>query len=348
MKRYTITALLCLATKFLLAQTNELSMQDTRALPSIPSAYNGSAQLHFKAATAIGLSTSYYYTVLGLRGWVDDSGGKAHELAFGDENNVYLRSGFNTTGWGAWRSFLVSNENGNFSIGQSSIPTEKLTVNGNILLANRTNSYLISYASLSETFSGASTILGNNVVAGSSTNTVKKTRSIADAGSFVSLSYYHGITFHTAVTGELNIDQPVENSEKMRITQSGNVGIGTANPTEKLAVNGKIRAKEIKVEASNWPDYVFEEGYKVGTLEALESYIKANKHLPDMPTAKQIETSGLELGEVVKLQQKKIEELTLHLIEKDKQLQKSDQRLQDVEAKQKEMEILLKKLTEKK
>jgi hypothetical protein len=306
MKRYTITALLCLATKVLLAQTNSLSMQDTRALASTPSSYDGSAQLHFKASAVIGLSTSYYCTVLGLRGWTDDTGGKAHEFAFGDDNNVFLRSGFNSTGWGGWRSFLVSNENGNFSIGQSSVPTEKLTINGNILLANRTNSYLISYASLSETFSGASTILGNNVVAGPTANTVKKTRSIADAGSFVSLNYYHGITFHTAVSGDLNTEQPIEDSEKMRITQSGNVGIGTANPTEKLAVNGKIRAKEIKVEASNWPDYVFEEDYKVGTLAGLESYIKTNKHLPEVPGAKEVEANGVALGEMNKLLIKKI------------------------------------------
>ena len=101
---------------------------------------------------------------------------------------------------------------------------------------------------------------------------------------------------------------------------NGNVGIGIATPYEKLSVNGNIRAKEIKVEASNWPDYVFEKGYKIVKLEDLESYIKANKHLPDMPTAKDIEANGLELGEMVKMQQKKIEELTLHLIEKEKQL----------------------------
>ncbi|WP_199748251.1 hypothetical protein [Pedobacter sp. KBW01] len=119
--------------------------------------------------------------------------------------------------------------------------------------------------------------------------------------------------------------------------QNGNVGIGTTSPNERLAVNGKIRAKEIKVETTGWPDYVFEEGYKVGTLGELESYIKANKRLPEMPAAKEIETNGLVLGEVVKLQQKKIEELTLHLIEKDKELR-------SIVAKQKEMEALLKKL----
>jgi hypothetical protein len=100
----------------------------------------------------------------------------------------------------------------------------------------------------------------------------------------------------------------------------GNIGMGTIAPKEKLSVNGKIRAQEIKVEATNWPDYVFEEGYNIGTLKGLESYIKTNKHLPEMPSAKEVETNGIAVSEMLKLQQKKIEELTLHLIEKEKQL----------------------------
>ena len=100
----------------------------------------------------------------------------------------------------------------------------------------------------------------------------------------------------------------------------GNVGIGTLSPKEKLSVYGTVRAMEVKVEATNWPDYVFEEGYKVRTLEELESYIKTNKHLPEMPSAKEVDANGLEVGAIIKMQQKKIEELTLHLIEKDKQL----------------------------
>ncbi|RZK25859.1 MAG: hypothetical protein EOO43_04420 [Flavobacterium sp.] len=105
------------------------------------------------------------------------------------------------------------------------------------------------------------------------------------------------------------------------ITAAGNVGIGIFNPAEKLAVNGNIRAHEIKLETANWPDYVFAEGFKLGTLEALETYIKGNKRLPDMPSASSIESAGLSVGEMVKLQQKKIEELTLHLIEQNRQIQ---------------------------
>ncbi|NMN37159.1 hypothetical protein [Pedobacter sp. SG918] len=101
---------------------------------------------------------------------------------------------------------------------------------------------------------------------------------------------------------------------------NGNLGLGTTDTKGfKLAVNGKIRAHEIKVEATNWPDYVFEEGYKVETLEGLESYIKVNKHLPDIPDAKEVKENGVELGEMNKLLLKKIEELTLYVIELKKE-----------------------------
>ncbi|WP_316824695.1 hypothetical protein [Pedobacter miscanthi] len=103
------------------------------------------------------------------------------------------------------------------------------------------------------------------------------------------------------------------------IDGSGNIGINTLNPTEKLMVNGKIKANEIRVNGAGAPDYVFEDGYKVATLKALEGYIKRNRHLPEVPSAKEFERDGIALGDMNKLLLKKIEELTLHLIEKDKQ-----------------------------
>ncbi|MGQ7855242.1 hypothetical protein ACUN24_13490 [Pedobacter sp. WC2501] len=111
-----------------------------------------------------------------------------------------------------------------------------------------------------------------------------------------------------------------QEKQLLRLMGNGNVGIGIATPYEKLSVNGNIRAKEIKVEARDWPDYVFEEGYQVGTLEGLESYIKANKHLPEIPSAKEVQENGIALGEMNKLLLKKVEEITLYLIQKDREM----------------------------
>lgn len=121
--------------------------------------------------------------------------------------------------------------------------------------------------------------------------------------------------------------------ELFRIGGNGNVGIGTDSPVNKLEVNGTIRYKEVKVEVNNWPDYVFEPNYELRTLEETEEYIEENKHLPEIPSAKEIEANGVELGEMNRLLLMKIEELTLHQIEllKEVQLLKEENRGQQKE-----------------
>ena len=102
---------------------------------------------------------------------------------------------------------------------------------------------------------------------------------------------------------------------------NGNVGIGTLDPKGyRLAVNGKIRAQEIKVEASPWPDYVFAKDYKLPSLQETESHIKEKGHLPGIPSAKEVDANGINLGEINAKLLQKIEELTLHLIEKEKSI----------------------------
>jgi hypothetical protein len=105
----------------------------------------------------------------------------------------------------------------------------------------------------------------------------------------------------------------------MTITTAGNVGIGTINPTYKLAVLGTIRATEVRVE-TGWSDFVFDDNYKLRSLDEVEKYIQQNKHLPDIPSASEIQQDGLAVGESQTKMMQKIEELTLYVIDLQKEI----------------------------
>ena len=104
-------------------------------------------------------------------------------------------------------------------------------------------------------------------------------------------------------------------------TFNGNVGIGTTNPDPnfKLSVNGSIRSKEVKVEAS-WSDFVFENGYKLRTLKEVEEHIKEKGHLPEIPSEAEVTQNGINLGEMDSKLLMKIEELTLYMIDMNKRM----------------------------
>ena len=108
------------------------------------------------------------------------------------------------------------------------------------------------------------------------------------------------------------------------VAQNGNVriGAGTSNPTKTLEVNGAIRSKEVLVEVANWSDFVFDKDYDLMTLKEVESYIKENGHLPDVPSAEEVKANGVEVGEMNAILLQKIEELTLYIIELEKKIEK--------------------------
>jgi hypothetical protein len=131
----------------------------------------------------------------------------------------------------------------------------------------------------------------------------------------------------------------------MVMRSNGNVGIGTISPSEMLSVKGKIRSQEIKVEAANWPDYVFAKDYKLPSLQATEQHIKEKGHLPGIPSAEEVKANGIDLGEMNAKLLKKIEELTLHLIasEKRNSLQNKKQQYL-IEQKQRDIKYLKSKV----
>ncbi|GAB6121400.1 hypothetical protein [Dysgonomonas termitidis] len=104
----------------------------------------------------------------------------------------------------------------------------------------------------------------------------------------------------------------------MVITKSGNIGLGTINPQSKLEVNGIIRSKEVKIEATGWSDFVFNKDYNLRPLSEVETHIKKHKHLPEIPSEKEVLENGISVGEIQAKLLQKIEELTLYVIEQDK------------------------------
>ena len=105
---------------------------------------------------------------------------------------------------------------------------------------------------------------------------------------------------------------------------TGNVGIGTDNPTYKLSVLGNIRSNEVVVE-TGWADYFFDKKYILKPLDEVEKFILQNKHLPGIPSAAEIQLNGLQLGDTQKRMMEKIEELTLYMIEANKKIEKLEQ-----------------------
>lgn len=127
---------------------------------------------------------------------------------------------------------------------------------------------------------------------------------IGDATNFNS-AHRLGVDGNTVITGNLRVGTTV--------TPSG----------YKLAVDGKAICTELLVRlVPNWPDYVFNKTYKLPGLQEVENFINKHNHLPGIPSAKDIEATGLNIGEMQKLQMEKIEELTLYIIELKKEIEK--------------------------
>ncbi|MFM9838038.1 MAG: hypothetical protein ACKVOQ_07220 [Cyclobacteriaceae bacterium] len=125
------------------------------------------------------------------------------------------------------------------------------------------------------------------------------------------------------VDNDFGIYSVAQSAYRMYINNSGNVGIGTTAPNSyKLAVAGPIGAwGEVRVFTTGaaFPDYVFDPAYQLPSLEETEKYVKENRHLPEVPSAADIEKDGMSLNGMNTILLKKVEELTLYMIEMKKE-----------------------------
>jgi len=149
------------------------------------------------------------------------------------------------------------------------------------------------------------------------------------------LYYYYSSTTGTA-------DGAASMTFGLAIDSSGRLGIGTPLPTAplhvtgnvvfgsgsivpaagyKVSVDGKVICEELRVQLNAaWPDYVFAKNYRLKSLSELENFILQNNHLPNVPSAKEVEKNGFDVGDMNKRLLEKVEELTLYVIQLKKEI----------------------------
>ena len=204
---------------------------------------------------------------------------------------------------------FVINTNGNIGIGTTN-PVKKLDVNGDAKVGNLSARHYLKISSLQwpeirlQSPSSDEKIRIGMAHANSSNYGVEE-------GDFY---------IYTQTTNEMPL--VVQKNGNLRFNlHGGNVGIGTTSTgSHKLAVEGSIGAREIKVEATGWSDFVFENDYDLRPLEEVEAYISENKHLPEIPGEAEVMENGINLGEMNAKLLQKIEELTLYMIDMNKRM----------------------------
>ena len=166
---------------------------------------------------------------------------------------------------------------------------------------------------------------GGELTVGARTTINKGGEALKLNGADPSINFYQNGVFKSFVTQSNDGLYVGVNNGNLRLDATGQVAIGGVVPAAsayKLTVTGKIICEELKVKlvSSGWPDYVFDKKYKLPTLSDVEKFIAKNNHLPNIPSAVEVEKNGIEVGDMQKKMMEKIEELTLYIISLQKQV----------------------------
>jgi len=168
---------------------------------------------------------------------------------------------------------------------------------------------------------------------------------------------------NTYMAGYYGVDFFTNDTNRMKILFNGNVGIGTVSPDQKLTVNGTIHSKEVIVDTNIAPDYVFQKyytgkselksDYRMPTLTEIEDFTRKNNHLPNVPSAKEMQENGILVGEMSNVLLQKVEELTLYIIEQQKELERlkkenstQSKKIEDMERENENFQKLAMRITE--
>jgi hypothetical protein len=221
--------------------------------------------------------------------------------------------------------------NGNVGIGTTT-PGDLLDVNGNAVFGNS-----------NERLSMGSGSLGFNrrVATGNIYNTANYAYQFQHTGNSASGSDYLALQVYSPSGSNIT-------PNALTINGAAQVGINTSyiSPGYQFAVNGSVQATSITVlSRGSWPDYVFKPAYTLPTLSEVKTYIDNNHHLPEIPSAEQIQKDGLNIGEINKLLVKKVEELTLYLIEKDRHEKKEDNTINELQQEVRQLKQQMQLLT---
>lgn len=257
-----------------------------------------------------------------LRLGVSNDGYTRAEIELENNNTASGKIIFKTTASsvGAKERMVILNS-GNVGIGTMT-PEEKLDIDGNIRLGGDIGTVIAPQLDVSDLNPGATAVAVG----------IKGRK----WGHFVVDIYGNDSKDAFAVRTDSNNDGVLDNIPFL-VNNAGRVGIGTVTPDSKLAVNGVIHSKEVKVDLNGWSDFVFEKAYPLPTLKEVEQHIKEKGHLKDIPSAREVEEHGIFLGEMDAKLLQKIEELTLYIIELKKENQQQ----------QKQIEILIEQFKEK-